>query len=53
MQEERRKVFADAVAYAKGINDDPIKREEYLKKVKKGESVYQFAMKEYYAGLKK
>ena len=47
-QRANQQRFKQAVAYAKAINDDPAKREAYLKKVKKGESVYQYAMREYF-----
>ena len=53
LQEVKRKGFADAVAYAKNISRNPEKKAEYLKKVKAGESVYQFALKEYLAMNKK
>ena len=52
-QVEKRKVFADAVAYAKNISRNPVKKAEYLKKVKAGESVYHFALKQYLAECKK
>lgn len=52
-QKEGRNVFAEAVAYAKGINNDPVKKAEYQKKVKAGKKVYHFAMKEYLAQHKK
>lgn len=47
MQKEKRKVFAEAVAYAKAINNDPVRKAAYLAKVPKGKTVYQFALKEY------
>jgi hypothetical protein len=47
LQKKQRNYFADAVAYARAINDDPVKKAEYKKKVKKGGSVYQYALKEY------
>ena len=52
-QVEKRKVFRDAVAYAKNISRNPVKKAEYLKKVKEGESVYHYALKEYLAKHKK
>lgn len=53
LQEVNRNGFAGAVAYARGINNDPVKKAEYLKRVKVGETVYQFALKEYLAKDKK
>lgn len=46
-QKERQELFAKAVAYARAINRNPEQKAIYLKKVKKGESVYQYALKEY------
>ncbi len=40
-------LFAEAVAYAQAINRDPQQRTLYLEKVKKGQSVYHYALKEY------
>ena len=41
-------LFAEAaVAYAQAINRDSQQRALYLQKVKKGQSVYQYALKEY------
>ena len=40
-------LFAEAVAYAQAINRDPQQRALYLEKVKKGQSVYHYALKEY------
>ena len=53
MQKEKRKVFAEAVAYARAINHDKEKKAEYQQKVKEGESVYHYALKEYLAAHKK
>ena len=53
LQVENRNGFRDAVAYAKGISNNPVKKAEYLKKVKAGETVYRFAIKEYFAMQKK
>ena len=52
-QAEKRKVFADAVAYARGISRNPVKKAEYEKNVKPGESVYHLTLKEYLAKHKK
>lgn len=46
-QKMRRNVFTDAVAYAKGINDNPAKKAAYKKKLKKGQSVYHAAISAY------
>lgn len=43
-----RGAFAEAVAYAKKIVRDPELKKKYLKKVKKGESVYHYALKEWF-----
>ena len=45
-QKAKRRLFADAVAYAKKINNDPEKKALYKKKVKKGQTVYNDAIKE-------
>ena len=41
---------AAAVAYAKAINNDPEKKATYKKKVKKGQTVYHYAMREFLRG---
>ena len=46
-QQLYRTLFTEAVAHAKRINNDPQQRAIYLEKVKKGQSVYQYALKEY------
>ena len=43
-----QKRFAPAVAYAKAINRNPLQKAVYSKKVKKGQSVYHYALKEYF-----
>ena len=47
LQKKQRNLFAKAVAYARDINNDPVKKAAYKNKVKKGDSVYQYALKEY------
>jgi nitrate reductase alpha subunit len=47
LQKKQRSRFADAVAYARAINNNPAKRATYQKKVKRGGSVFQYALKEY------
>lgn len=39
--------FAAAVAYAQAINNDPVQKAVYAQKVKKGQTVYHFAIKEF------
>ena len=46
-QKARRKGFAEAVAYAQGVLHDQVKKAAYAKKLKKGESVYHAAIKEW------
>ena len=46
-QKSNRNLFKEAVAYAKTINCNPALKNKYAKKVKPGESVYHFAIKEY------
>jgi hypothetical protein len=52
LQKEKRKTFAAAVLYAQAINNDPKQKALYKKKVKKGQSVYHYALKEYLVKLK-
>lgn len=47
-QKKQRKVFAEAIKYAKAINDDPVKKADYAKKVKDGQTVFHYAMGEYF-----
>ena len=47
LQKVKRNIFKEAVAYAKNINRTPALKLKYLKKIKKGESVYHYAIKEY------
>ena len=47
LQKKKRKLFAGAVAYAQAINNDPVKKALYKKKVKKGQTVYHYAIREY------
>jgi hypothetical protein len=47
IQKMQRSKFAEAVAYAKAINDDPIQKAAYLKKIPTGATVFNFAMAEY------
>ncbi len=47
LQKLKQGVFAKAVAYAQAIIRDPDNKKAYAKKLKKGESVYHAALKEY------
>ncbi|MGB8192519.1 MAG: hypothetical protein WCF67_11400 [Chitinophagaceae bacterium] len=46
-QKQKRGAFKEAVAYAQGILKDPAKKAAYKKGLKKGETVYHKAIKEY------
>lgn len=46
-QKQKRNRFAEAVAYAKTINNSPILRNDLIKRVGGVKSVYQFALKEF------
>lgn len=50
LQKKERSRFAEAVVYAQSINNDPVKKAVYSKKVKKGQSVFNFAIKEFLKG---
>lgn len=47
LQKQKRSLFAEAVAYAQAINRNLELKKKYAKKVKKGQSVYHYAIKEY------
>lgn len=47
LQKEKRSRFAEAVAYACRINNDPVLKAEYRQKVKKGQTVYHYALQEF------
>lgn len=47
-QKANRSGFAKAVAYAKSIVNNPALKKKYLKKVKACESVYHYALKEWF-----
>ena len=47
LQKLKRSKFGEAVAYAKAINNDPIRKAAYKTKVKKGQTVYHYAPGEY------
>lgn len=50
LQKKGRTRFAEAVAYAQSINNDPVKKARYAKKVKKGHTVFNFAIQEFLRG---
>ena len=47
LQKKEQSRFARAVAYAQNINRNPALKAEYKTKVKKGQTVYHFAISEY------
>jgi hypothetical protein len=46
-QKMNSSAFTKAVEYARGILNDPKKKQEFAKKIKKGASVYHAAIREY------
>jgi hypothetical protein len=52
-QRAQRELMAQANAYASSINRSPVLRAKYKKKLKAGESVYHFAIKEFFKKRKK
>lgn len=47
-QKLEQQKFAEAVAYAKSISRNPVKKAAYSRKLKKGQSVYHAAIQEFY-----
>ena len=47
LQKVKRSRFAEAVAYAQNILHNPALKAQYAAKVKKGQSVYHYAIKEF------
>lgn len=47
LQKTKRKDFAAAVAYTRAIINNPLTKAAYAKRIRKGERVYNFAIKEY------
>jgi hypothetical protein len=47
LQKLYRARFTEAVAYAKAISRHPLQKAAYQHKVKNGQSVYHYALKEY------
>ena len=52
LQKLKQSVFKQAVAYAQSVVRNPVKKKEFAKKLKKGERVYNAAIKEYLAKQK-
>ena len=52
-QRKCRNLFKEAVAYARGINNDPEKKKAYLEKTPKNQSVFNAAISEYMKRMKK
>ena len=50
LQKVKRSRFAEAVAYAQNILHNPALKAQYAAKVKKGQSVYHYAIKEFLRG---
>ena len=46
-QKEKRKLFAQAVDYARAISRNPQQKALYQQKITNGQSVYHYALKEY------
>jgi hypothetical protein len=51
-QKQNRQVFAAAVAYASGINNDPVQRALFAKMLSPGTSVYHAALRYYLQCIK-
>jgi hypothetical protein len=47
MQKMKQSIFADAVAYAQNIIRDRARKKAWQQKLKKGETVYHAAIKDY------
>ena len=47
LQKQKRSKFSDAVAYAQSIIRDPLLKAAYIKKLKKGQRVYNAAIREF------
>lgn len=52
LQIKRRNYFAEAVANAQSILHDPVKKAAYTQQLKKGQSVYHAAIKEFLREMK-
>lgn len=49
LQKQKRQKFANAIAFAQSIIYDPVKKAAYAKKLKKGQRVYNAAIREWLA----
>ena len=47
LQQQKRILFREAVAYAKSILNNPVQKKLYQAKIKKGQTVYHYALKAY------
>ena len=47
LQKQTQRCFAEAVAYARSIINDPVKKAEYRKKLPEGKQVYYAAIQEF------
>ncbi len=47
LQKQKRKRFAAAIAYAQSIIHDPVRKAAFAKKLKRGERVYNAAIREF------
>lgn len=47
LQKMKRKKFAEAVAYARTVLRHPLQRAEYAGRLKKGQRLYNFIIREY------
>lgn len=52
-QKAQRDLIVEANAYARRIKNDPLLRVKYEKKVRKGESVYHYAIREFFEQRKR
>jgi hypothetical protein len=52
LQQDKRNTFREAVAYAKAILQDVDQKALYAAKVKRGQTVYHYALKEYLEKVK-
>jgi hypothetical protein len=47
LQKQKRSKFSDAVAYAQSIIHNPALKDAYAKKLKKGQRIYNAAIREF------
>ena len=48
LQQQKSSLFSEAVAYARAIINDPVLKKKYQTKVKRGQTVYHYAIQEFY-----